>query len=377
MARFIRNEIISLAGVTTRHDLAESVGPDLRLAELLDTDAASLAQLALGYGTAAGNPELRALIAAEHGVAADDVIITVGGIHALFLAAFILCGRGEEAIVATPVFPPARDALTSAGATLQTLRLDFDHGYRLDVDELTALLSPETRLVSLASPQNPSGVALPPEVMSSVHAALAVRCPDAFLLIDETYRNAAYDNRTVAPSAAHLGQRVIVTGSLSKCHGAPGLRVGWVIVRDAALREQFLLGKFNTVIANSTIDEALALRVLHQAERIVGTRRRLLGAGLARTAAWVTRNAALVEWVQPDAGALCCVRLRVEAFDDDAIERFYATLARLDARVGDGSWFGEDRRVFRLGFGFLPPPELDAALDILTTALQQTLRQAA
>jgi DNA-binding transcriptional MocR family regulator len=117
--------------------------------------------------------------------------------------------------------------------------------------------------------------------------------------------------------------------------------------------------------------------VLLRAKQIVGARRRMLGDGLARTAAWVARNAALVEWVRPDAGALCCVRLRADAFDDDAVERFYAALARLEARVGDGSWFGEERRVFRLGFGFLPSPALDEALDMLTTALQQSLRQAA
>ena len=112
----------------------------------------------------------------------------------------------------------------------------------------------------------------------------------------------------VAPSAATLSARVIVTGSLSKCHGAPGLRIGWAIVRDAALREQLVLGKFNTVIANSTIDEALGLRVLNQAEAIIAARRKQLGEGLALTAAWVERNAALVEWVKPDAGALCCAR---------------------------------------------------------------------
>src|SRR5207253_1250427 len=151
--------------------------------------------------------------------------------------------------------------------------------------------------------------------------------------------------------------------------GAPGLRIGWAIVRNAALREQLVLGKFNTVIANSTIDEALGLRVLQQAERIVGTRRRGLAEGLSSTAAWVERNASLVEWIRPDAGALCCVRLRRDAFDDAGVARFHAALTRLGARVGDGSWFGEERRVFRLGFGFLPVADLQAALDVLTTAL--------
>jgi aspartate/methionine/tyrosine aminotransferase len=377
MTRFVRNEIISLVGGAPRHDLAESLGPDLRLAELLDTGTASLGELALSYATAAGDPALRAAIAAQHGVTADDVVITIGGMHALFLTAFILCGRGEEAVLVTPVFPPARDALVSAGATLQLLPLGFDEAYQLDPAKLAALLSPATRLVSLASPQNPSGRALPQKVVTGVLSAMAAHCPEAFLLVDETYRCAVYDDDKPAPSAALLGSQVIVTGSLSKCHGAPGLRIGWAITRNAALREQLMLGKFNTVIANSTIDEALGLRVLRQQDAIIGTRRRLLGEGLARTAAWVARNAALVEWVRPDAGALCSVRLRPEAFDDAAVARFYATLARLDARVGDGSWFGEERRVFRIGFGFLPTPALQAALDVLTTALQQALRQAA
>ena len=341
--------------------------PDLRLGELLGGGAAE--ELRLGYATAAGDPALRAAIAAQHGVEPDDVVVTVGGMHALFLAGYILCGRGEEAIIATPVFPPARDTLLSVGATLRQLPLEFNEGYRLDPGWLTALLSPATRLVSLASPQNPSGVAFPREVLARILSIMAARCPDAFLLVDETYRQAAYNDDQVALSAATLSPRVIITGSLSKCHGAPGLRIGWAIVRDAALREQMVLGKFNTVIANSTIDEMLGLRVLTQAEPIISARRKHLGEGLALTAAWVERNAALVEWVKPDAGALCCVRLRSDQFDQAAVARFHAALAALDARVGDGTWFGEEPRVFRLGFGLLPIPELELGLETLSSSL--------
>jgi aspartate/methionine/tyrosine aminotransferase len=374
MTRFVRNDIISLVGAAPRFDLAESLGPDLRLGELLGGDES---ELRLGYATAAGDPRLRAAIAAQHGVDADDVVVTIGGMHALFLTGYILCGRGEEAIVATPVFPPARDALVSVGASLRLLPLSFDDGYRLDWIALTALLSPATRLVSLASPQNPSGTALPRAVVSEVLSAMAARCPDAFLLVDETYRLAAYNADAVAPSTATLSPRVIVTGSLSKCHGAPGLRIGWAIVRDAALRDQMVLGKFNTVIANSTIDEQLGLRVLQQAEPVIAARRKHLGEGFARTAAWVARNAALIERVKPDAGALCCVRLRPDKFDNAAVMRFHMALAALDARVADGSWFGDEPRVFRVGFGFLPAAELELALEALSTALQEAARKAA
>ena len=150
-----------------------------------------------------------------------------------------------------------------------------------------------------------------------------------------------------------------------------------MIVRDAELRHQLLLGKFNTVICNSQIDEALALRVLRQQERIVGERRAHLAEGLARTEAWVAKHAESVAWQRPDAGALCCLRLKPSAFDDAAVQRFYEALAAEKARVAPGIWFGDEARVFRLGFGLLPMPELEAGLEALTAALRKTVPLAA
>jgi len=370
MPQFVKNDIISLVGDAPLHDLAESVGPNLRLGELLDGDG-SWKDVGLGYATAAGAPALRAAIADLHGVDADDVVVTVGGIHALFLLGYILCGRGEEAVIATPVFPPARDTLVSVGARLRTLPLTFDDHYQLDPEKLTRLLSPATRLVSLASPQNPSGVAIPHAALAKVLSAMTARCPDAFLLLDETYRCAVYGDASPLPSAATMSHQVVVTGSLSKCHGVPGVRIGWAITRNAELREQLIVGKFGTVICNSAVDELLGLRALRQADEIIGARRRMLSNGLAQTQAWVERNAKFVEWVRPDAGALCCVRLRPDVFDNAAVRRFYVGLSHRGARVGDGGWFGEEPRVFRLGFGLLAPGELDPALGVLTAALHQ------
>ena len=376
MPQFIKNDIVSLVGDAPLHDLAESVGPDLRLGELLGADS-SWQETRLGYATAAGAPALRAAIADFHGVDAEDVVVTVGGVHALFLLGYILCGRGEEAVIATPAFPPARDTLKSVGAKLHELPLWFRDRYQLDPGTLARLLSPATRLVSLASPQNPSGVAIPRAVLQEVISVMSARCPHAFLLLDETYRCAVYGDDAPVPSAVTMSPQVVVTGSLSKCHGAPGVRIGWAITRNAALREQLVVGKFSTVISNSAVDEMVGLRILRQADEIIGGRRQRLHEGLARTAAWVERNAALVEWVQPDAGALCCIRLRPDAFDGAAVARFYAGLSSRNARVGHGSWFGDEPRVFRLGFGLLAPQELDAALDVLTATLHQARLSAA
>jgi aspartate/methionine/tyrosine aminotransferase len=378
MARFPANDIISLVGETPRYDLAESIGPDLRLAELLDSSSqASLDEMPLSYGTAEGDARLRKAIADLHGGGPDDVVVTVGGMHALFLVAFILCDRGDEAVTTAPLFPLARNALEVVGANVRTVMLSFDRGYQLDLADLRGQLSNRTKLVSLASPQNPSGVAIPAKTLREILAAMDDICPEAFLLVDETYREAAYGNDPVAANAIDLSPKVISIASLSKCHGAPGLRLGWAITRDPALREQLVRGKFSTVISCSAVDEALALKLLEQREPVSAERRRRLAEGRARTAEWVAQNHRLVEWVRPDAGALCCVRLKLAAFDDMAVGRFYDALAGEGVRVGNGSWFGDEARVFRLGFGLLPPVDLDVALKRLAAALRQAARAAA
>lgn len=132
-----------------------------------------------------------------------------------------------------------------------------------------------------------------------------------------------------------------------------------------------ITGKFNTVVSCSPVDEALALKVLEHRASILAERRVRLDEGLRRTAAWARVNNDFIEWVRPDAGALCCVRLRPEVFDDATVARFYRALAVRGARVANGIWFGDEARVFRLGFGLLPMAELGDALAALAAALKE------
>lgn len=378
MGRFPQNDIMSLTEAQPTYDLAESVGPDLRLGDLLsEVEAAALLEQPLAYGPTAGRPELRQALAELHGVAPEEVVVTAGGMQTLFLAAFILCEPGAQAVTTRPLFPNALSSLQAVGAAVRELPLGFEQGYRLDPADLAALLGPETRLVSLATPQNPSGVAIPRETLRALLDVMAVRCPRAVLLVDETYRDAVYSDAEPVASAVDLDPRVLVTGSLSKCHGAPGLRIGWAVTRDPGLREQLILGKFNSVICTPVVEEALALAVLRRRESIIGERRHHLREALARTEAWVGRESDLVEWVRPDAGALCCIRLRPTRFDPAAVERFGAACGRHSVRLGEGGWFGEPSGVFRLGFGLLPLPDFEAGLQALSAALHEALREAA
>lgn len=361
MTTFAPSTMTELVDSPVRYDLAESTCPPLDLGDL--ADPAELAGLALGYGTTYGGPDLRELIAASAGVRAEQVLVTVGAIEAMFLLAQAVCAPGDRVLLATPCFPPARTVPEGLGAHVDTVALTFDDGYRLPLDRVADTLTPRTRLVSLASPQNPAGVRFTDDEVRALLAAVADRAPEAVVLVDETYRESTYGTEPVPRSAAAMSPRIVTCSSLSKAHGVPGLRIGWLTVTDADLYERLRQAKFHTTIACSTVDEFLATQALRHSTDILAARAKRLDEALTELLDW-TRDQPM-EIVRPDGGALCCLRLPA-GMNTDA---FHARLARSGTRVARGSWFGEHDRVFRLGFGHLSAGDFTAALDRLACAL--------
>ncbi|CAB3776288.1 pyridoxal phosphate-dependent aminotransferase [Paraburkholderia caffeinilytica] len=368
--RFPRNEIISLLNVNRPFNLAESTSQDLTVGELLNLAGSEpIRNLKLGYGTSAGSLALREAIAEGCNVPAEQIITTQGTALGLFLLAFEVCRSGDEAILATPCFPPSRDSLLGAGVTVREIKLSFENGYRLDLDQIDASLSAKTKLVSIASPQNPGGIQTSRADIEKLLAMMEKRSPDAMLFIDETYREATYGDNAVVESFAGLDSRIVTGASVSKALGAPGLRTGWLTVADADLRERLAIAKMNTVISGSVLDETLATVLLRNREGVLASRRRLLAGALRELALWCESEHERVEWLRPDAGALCCVRLRSDAFDETAVSRFWGLLPDHDLQLASGTWFGESNRVFRLGFGYLPPERFGPALSALSRAM--------
>ena len=347
-----------------RFDLAESTSPPLAVGALIDVT--ELKDLGLGYGTSRGDDHVRTLIAAGACVRPEQVLVTAGSIEAMFLVAQTVLRPGDRVLLTTPCFPPTRTVPEALGAVVDTVPLSFDDGYRLPLDRIAGALTPQTRLVSIASPQNPSGVRFTDAEVRGLVAAAQERAPDALILVDETYREATYGDCPVPASTASVSPQIVTCSSLSKAHGGPGLRVGWLTATDPDLYERLRATKFHTAIACSTVDEVLAARLLERRAEILRPRAARLRAALDELTAW-TRDRP-ISLVPPDGGALCCLRLPPAV----PTAAFYARLAELDARVAPGSWFGEDDHVFRLGFGHLAPPDFTAALDRLAAALAES-----
>src|SRR5262249_9538542 len=139
------------------------------------------------------------------------------------------------------------------GAEISYLKLAFEQGWAVDPFRVDAMMRPETRLISVTTPHNPTGTVIPDDTMRAL-IALAERC-DAYLLVDETYRELS---DSVQPYWANVSSRVISVASLSKTYGVPGIRLGWLICRDAELMNTLLAGKEQIALGGPVVDEEIA-----------------------------------------------------------------------------------------------------------------------
>jgi aspartate/methionine/tyrosine aminotransferase len=374
MRRFPPTPITRLVDEAPRYNLGESYCQELTLDELLGSHGTNgadrLAQVRLGYRTSAGERELRRLIAANAGVADDQVLVTSGAASALFLLGLLFGDGYQEIVVVQPCFPPTLAALRGIGARVVTAQLRFEDRYRLDLPTLSDRLNSRTRLVMLSSPQNPSGVVFSQAEIEQLLAMMSRFCPDALLLVDEVYRESVYGHAPVPASFASLSPRVVTCASLSKSHGAAGLRIGWLTVQDQELYDQLRLAKFNAAISCGALDEVLAVELLRRAESLLGPRCAFLAEALAVVGAWVKSQRGMVRWVRPDAGAICCIQLDPAAFGQSGVRRFYAALDDRQTSVAPGEWFGDRPNVFRLGFGYEPMDKLKTGLEMISDALR-------
>jgi aspartate/methionine/tyrosine aminotransferase len=209
MRQFPASPITALIDESPRYNLGESFGPHLSVADVLDP--AELADLSLGYGTSAGDAEVRARVAERHGIPDGQVLLTTGAAAALFLVA--LLHSDGEILAGLPCYPPMLDALRGVGARVVTVSARFEDGYRIDLDAFPDKLSARTRLVMFASPQNPSGVSITHGEIGEMLDAMSRHCPEAILLVDETYREATYGSTPAAGTFADLSGRVLTCSS--------------------------------------------------------------------------------------------------------------------------------------------------------------------
>src|ERR1700733_2546479 len=184
------------------------------------------------YTPATGRQHLREAIAAAHGartgqtVDAAQVIFLAGAQNALFVTSLCIAGRGDEVIALEPLYPSYPATLEVSGARMVRVAAPAARGFHLDLPALAAAITPRTRALFFATPNNPSGVILS-EADLAVIGDLARR-HSLWVVADEVYAGLAPGGR-VPSLAAELPEQVVTISSLSKSHAMPGWRAGWLV----------------------------------------------------------------------------------------------------------------------------------------------------
>jgi aspartate/methionine/tyrosine aminotransferase len=249
------------------------------------------------------------------------------------------------------------------------LNLTFEEGFKLNVDRLADQIRPNTRLVSLTNPHNPTGAVIGEAELREVIDL--VEDKGCYLLLDETYRDMTFG--TPPPLAASLSPRTISVSSLSKTYGLPGLRLGWLVCQDKGLMETFLAAKEQIHISNSVVDEEIAYRYLQDKDKHLCRLKAHIDLNLSLVKEWMASQRHL-EWVEPAGGVVCFPRIKADVPID--VDRFYDVLnTTYSTYVGPGHWFEMDRRYMRVGYGWPAKDELELGLQNITRAVREAIRR--
>ncbi len=185
--------------------------------------------------------------------APDEVMVTTGGIHALYIACQALLEPGDEVLVPDPEWPPCIGNITAAQAVAVPCPIHERLGWRYDLDELESRITPRTRAIYVNSPQNPTGGVLTRADVERI--AHIVRTRNLWLISDEAYEDVLFDRAEhVSPaSVPEMYARTISVFTFSKTYAMTGLRLGYVAAHDATLRERMKKVLFYTASNVSSV----------------------------------------------------------------------------------------------------------------------------
>ena len=236
--------------------------PDDELLEMARAAATS----SWRYSANAGDPATRRALASTLPVAVDpdtSICLTAGTEEGLYSVMQAFIDTGDEVLVPNPGFLAYPTLVTLAGGTAIPYSLDPD-GWQIDITDLESRITPRTRAILVNSPSNPTGAVITKETIEHLVGLAEER--DLLVIADEVYAELFYGEKP--PSFLGKSENVVVLSGMSKSHGMTGLRIGWVIAAESAMRTIVRAHQYVATCA-SVFSQELMKRVLenHQWNR--------------------------------------------------------------------------------------------------------------
>ena len=335
---------------SAKYLLSSSDCESLKLTEFLEMASPEMREsffsLKLGYTESQGHPLLREEAAKIYeGLDASNLLVAAPE-EIIFLLMHALLQPGDHIISTFPGYQSLYEIAGAIGCQISKWEPDEDADWHFDIERLAALIRPETKLVVVNFPHNPTGYVPPQKEYDALIELL--REKGIFLLSDEMYRYLEIESGTTLTSACETYEKAFTLFGMSKTFGLPGLRIGWIASQHQPTLKRMLELKDYTTICSSAPSEILSIIALQNKETIIATQNARLAHNFALLDEFMAARPERFQLNRPRGGSICFPRiLGVEStldFADDLV-------AEAGIMIAPSHVFDYGHQHFRLGFG--------------------------
>lgn len=338
-----------------KHHLTASDAQSLTITELLayatPDDQARFMGHPLSYTETYGAPSLRAVIASTYESVTPNQLLTFAGAEeAIYVAMKVMLVPSDHCIVITPNYQAA-ETIPLSICEVSGVALDENNAWALDLDLVKAAIRPNTKLISINFPNNPTGAI----ASHAAYNGLVDLCRQhgIWLFSDEVYRLIDRSPDLRLPQAVDAYERGISLNVMSKAYGLPGLRIGWLACKDDALLKRFERYKHYLSICNSAPSEVLAEIALKARAPILARNREITRGNITLLNSFFAQYPDRFNWAEPDGSCVAFPRYKgaegVEAFTTRLVEESGVLLLPSSIYRSELGPVPQDR--FRIGFG--------------------------
>lgn len=335
-------------------NLTESGVTPLSIADLISDDKQrdALFKTSISYSQTNGTIKLRETIAGMYeGATADNVLVTNGGAEANFITIWNLLYEHKdrnEIVMMLPNYMQMHGITRGLGGKIVPYYLQMEGDRWLpDLEGLKNAVSGRTAAIIVCNPNNPTGAVLYTEHLKAI-ADIATDA-DAWVISDEIYQGAELESK-MTPSVFGLSDKVIVTNSMSKAYGLPGLRLGWILTSAEPHTKELWSYSDYTTICPGILSDMLATIALQpkMREKILGRTAGIVKKNWNILREWMDERADIFEYIPPQAAAICFPKHNLPISSRDLVDRLLREKSLL---IIPGEHFGMENYL-RIGFGY-------------------------
>ena len=338
--------------VGAKYNIAETCVDSISMNELFELTGEDkteflnrLCARRLSYGDIEGLPEFRKGVCGLYKTLnIENIVPTHGASGANHHVFYSLISPGDRVVSIMPTYQQLYSIPESYGADVQILHLSKENNYLPDLEKLRRLVTPETKMICINNPNNPTGALMSEQILREI--VEIARSADAWILCDEVYRHLSQEDGW-CPSIVDLYEKGISVSSMSKVFSLAGLRLGWIATHDMSVVKSCLSHRDYNLVSCGVFDEMLAAAALKHRDKLLERSRKIVRENLQILDDWVSSEPH-VSYVKPEAGTTALVYYDLDISSYEFCEEMYK---KTGAFVTPGDCF-EVPHSMRIGYAY-------------------------